>query len=300
MSEWHPECESLFEAARGLSVEPGPGDRARVASAVASRLAVGVGVVTAATPAAAAGPVAAAGAVSPALKVLLSMTLVLGGVATAVVATSHSRGTVEASSRGALVVAHPLVAHDEGAAVTSPLVAAPSAAPAAAPSAAASTGGRTTIAHRHPRRPGPDAVAPALEPSARPFGGSSTEAHLPPAAAPGAAFDDLGRAEALPPAPSATAYDAAGEIVAVRRIDEALRRGDFSGATQLLDEHDATFGAGHLVQECEGARILALCGSGQTRAAARKACSFFSAYPRSPMRARIEQVCPVRCSEEEP
>ena len=98
------------------------------------------------------------------------------------------------------------------------------------------------------------------------------------------------------PTASEIPYEATGDIRALKSIDEALRRGDFSSALRLVNERSHNVGAQHFAPEYDAARALALCGSGQTAAGERAACAFFSAYPRSPpMSARIAAACPVRC-----
>jgi hypothetical protein len=106
-----------------------------------------------------------------------------------------------------------------------------------------------------------------------------------------------------PPSPAisasavATPYDPTGEIGALKEIDEAIRRGDFARASTRLNEYDAATGTKHFAPEYQAARALVLCGSGETEAGQRAACAFFSAYPRSPVSARIEAACAAHCGE---
>jgi hypothetical protein len=83
----------------------------------------------------------------------------------------------------------------------------------------------------------------------------------------------------------------------VRAIDDAVRRGEFALALQKLDEHDAKFGRGHFTEECAAARVMATCGAHSTESARQGACAFFSRYPNSPMRARIEGACSVHVTD---
>lgn len=81
--------------------------------------------------------------------------------------------------------------------------------------------------------------------------------------------------------------DGADEVTLVAGIDAALRAGDVARANELIGEHERRFPRGLLVEEREGARVIARCMSGSRSAAE----SFLAAHPRSPMRARIEAAC---------
>jgi hypothetical protein len=87
------------------------------------------------------------------------------------------------------------------------------------------------------------------------------------------------------PAPPAVA--SADEVALVAEIDAALRAGDGGRAMQLASDHERRFPRGLLVEEREGARVIARCMGGSRSGAA----AFLAAHPRSPMRARITTVC---------
>lgn len=92
-------------------------------------------------------------------------------------------------------------------------------------------------------------------------------------------------------AANAVAVPSVEEAELVGAIDSALRSGDSAVATRLVDEHAKRFPHGVLVEEREGARILARCGAGSKDEVA--AMSFVTSHPRSPLRARIVATCGV-------
>jgi hypothetical protein len=84
------------------------------------------------------------------------------------------------------------------------------------------------------------------------------------------------------------------EAALVAAIDAALRAGDVAGASRLADDHQRRFPAGLLVEEREGARVIARC---TTSASAGAADAFLRAHPRSPMRSRILAACGTNTDE---
>jgi hypothetical protein len=80
-------------------------------------------------------------------------------------------------------------------------------------------------------------------------------------------------------------------------MDAALRAGDGARALRLADDHERRFPDGLLVEEREGARVVARCSSAPSAAAADE---FLRAHPRSPMRVRILSVCGTSSGPEQP
>ena len=93
-------------------------------------------------------------------------------------------------------------------------------------------------------------------------------------------------------APSSAPGASDGEEAAlVGAIDAALRSGDSGGALRLAAEHQRRFPQGVLVEEREGARVVARCSYGRGPSASDAATAFLATHPRSPMRARINAAC---------
>lgn len=90
------------------------------------------------------------------------------------------------------------------------------------------------------------------------------------------------------PAPSGVA--SADEVALVAELDGALRAGDAARALRLAADHERRFPRGLLVEERDGARVIARCINGSTS----NADAFLAAHPRSPMRARITSACAVK------
>ena len=110
-----------------------------------------------------------------------------------------------------------------------------------------------------------------------------------PPAAPASAPLSLTSAPPAPPAPPALADRAAGEPAPWPSA--ALRSGDSGGALRLAAEHQRRFPQGVLVEEREGARVVARCSSGRGPSASDAATALLATHPRSPMRARINAAC---------
>ncbi len=93
---------------------------------------------------------------------------------------------------------------------------------------------------------------------------------------------------ALQPKVPGTAVD---ELALVAKMQAALRVGDSAAALLLAAEHEQRFPRGLLVEEREGARVLARCVDGERSANAAGGRAFLQDHPRSPLRARIVEVC---------
>ena len=79
------------------------------------------------------------------------------------------------------------------------------------------------------------------------------------------------------------------EVALVDQIERSLRDGDSQSAARLTKEHEKRFPQGALVEEREGAGVLARCLSGA--GATSGANAFLAAHPKSPMRTRISAAC---------
>ena len=287
-------CEALFEVGRNANDEPTGEDRARVAMRIAARLGVGTAAVSAAATVAtvtsvhtastggAIASVSKAGWLFSLAKVVVPLAIGVGVATTAILATSQpSNEVVRAQAPGVdALKSRPDGAH--GAPVTtrvsSPVHAAASVDPLPSFSAA-----------RSPRIE-PKATAPAPSPEAmarsRPQQATNDTTPAPPAPA---------SVQASGPAHEAPQYSVGDELRLLQQVDDAIRQRDFNGALRLLDEHDAKFPGGQFTEECASARVLAFCGLGSMEVGHRSACAFFSRYPHSPMRARIQDACSPQC-----
>jgi uncharacterized protein HemY len=90
------------------------------------------------------------------------------------------------------------------------------------------------------------------------------------------------------PAPAA---DLAGELALLTQASAATKRGDVTGAEQLLRSYDQRFPSGQLAEERAAAGILVLCAAGRTESARGEARRFLERWPRSPLVARINSSC---------
>jgi hypothetical protein len=136
------------------------------------------------------------------------------------------------------------------------------------PSASAST----NAANRTPAGP---ALAPreGPQPSA-----ATTPSKIPPRPAAQAAADDEESA------------DARAELAFVVRMNKAMQESKFRTVLTLCAEHERRWPKGTFVQEREGLRAIASCGSGTTGADGR-ARNFVAAYPRGPLAPRVREAC---------
>ena len=287
MNDRRSGCEALFEAGRRANDEPTDEDRARIAMRLAARLGVGTAAVSAAatvhSSASAGGAIATVaktGWLFSLAKVVVPLAIGVGVATTAVLAISqHSEEGVRAQAPR---VETPRSRTDgaHGSPVTTgtlpPVQAAASVDPLPAFSA-------TRSPRIDPKTTAPAAPAVTIARSRPPSAPNALSA-APPASA-----------TAPEPAPAAPHYSVSDELRVLQQIDDAIRQRDFNGALRLLDEHDAKFPGGQFGEECASARVLAFCGLGSTEVGHRSACAFFSRYPQSPMRARIQDACSPQC-----
>jgi hypothetical protein len=84
------------------------------------------------------------------------------------------------------------------------------------------------------------------------------------------------------------------ELTLVRRARAALRLGMPDRALELLAEHARRFTAPRLAQEAAVVRIEAVCATGDRARARSLTEEFGRAWPRSPLRARVGNMCGAR------
>jgi TolA-binding protein len=80
------------------------------------------------------------------------------------------------------------------------------------------------------------------------------------------------------------------EVTALDRARRAMTDGDAAGALRRLDDYEAHFSRGALVEEAQVLRIEALLAEGDRGAAARVASRFLAAHPSSPHAARVRAL----------
>jgi hypothetical protein len=80
------------------------------------------------------------------------------------------------------------------------------------------------------------------------------------------------------------------ELRLLQRARGAIAKGDFSSALETIAEHQRRFPAGRLREEREALRIKALAGLGRNDEARRAAEAFRERFPRSVLKARIEET----------
>jgi len=136
----------------------------------------------------------------------------------------------------------------------------------------------------------PAAVAPTLEPPAV----------APPLAepapvmreAPPAASTSMERKNARPrAAPSDTL---AQELDLLHEAQAKWRGGDAEGALSLLALHRERYPRSEVAPERDALRVLSLCATGRAAEARKAAQRFLQRYPRSPLRASVEESCALR------
>jgi len=89
----------------------------------------------------------------------------------------------------------------------------------------------------------------------------------------------------------------AEETALVARAQSALASGRYDEALSALDDHQRRFPNGVLSQERNGARLLALCGSGRRAQAHDAVAAFLAREPSSPLASRLRSVCAVGSTE---
>ncbi len=129
-----------------------------------------------------------------------------------------------------------------------------------------------------------DSPRPLAPPPAQVRATADVPADVPPAAPVAASTASAA------PGPGEVADRVLQEAELVRRADQALRSGDSSGATRLLDEASQRFPGGVLGQEREVLAIEALARSGQGDAASARARAFLRAHPASPFASRLQPL----------
>jgi hypothetical protein len=194
----------------------------------------------------------------------------------AVAATVTSTTTKAAAASTAKTVTLGLVAK-----IVAPILVVGGAAAVVAPRVIAPAEGRVAVAIVVPA-PARTAAAKLTDNAVREA--ARAEAPVQPPAAGADPSAVTGRRPVVKPSP---AIASAEEVVLVAEIDAALRSGDAARATQLAADHERKFPHGLLVEEREGARVIAHCMSGSRS----RATAFLAAHPRSPMRARIVAAC---------
>ena len=90
------------------------------------------------------------------------------------------------------------------------------------------------------------------------------------------------------------------ELALIQNAADALRLGRHAVALRLLDEHAARYPAGALREERMGLRVLALCGSGDTRLGELERQRFLTSAPRSVLADKVRQACGANPSVDHP
>jgi hypothetical protein len=90
------------------------------------------------------------------------------------------------------------------------------------------------------------------------------------------------------------AHGLAQEVRVVRRMQAALRDGDWERAEQAVHEHARRFPEGVLVEERRAAEVLITCGRGEWGAGARDLERFVKDHPDSAHLERLQAACRPR------
>lgn len=99
-------------------------------------------------------------------------------------------------------------------------------------------------------------------------------------------------AEPPSPPPERAAPELPDEVVLVSEAQDQLRQGHAREALNVLAQWESRFGkSGQFGQEARATRIVALCVSGQLLSGREEARRYFSEFPGSPHRNRIERGC---------
>jgi hypothetical protein len=286
-------ASSLLRKASG-GFEPSATDRSKTRAAIARRMGVGLAAgaaVSAAAKSAAAAPSIAPAALAPAAVIAPTATapvaagLVSVGFATKLVAAMAIVGTVSA---GAVTVHHVTRNANRMTAPTT-IVNAPPNVAVASPIQVASSDVQQS------------AVQPAImQQTAAPVSideGAAPVAPVAIATSPSIANTlqnkPVQKIENDSPKPktAAPALQAGAETELFQRAQLALQADDATTALALLNEHAQRFPNGQLAEECDAARVLALCGAGQQIEAAAAGAAFLKAHPDSMQAARVRSSC---------
>lgn len=259
MSEMSPEARSLIGEARALD-GPTDEDRARVKRHVLAAIAGGAGVATsavagsaAASSAAAAGTVAA-GTTATSLGVKVVIALI---VATAALTTTYA------------------VTHE------------PEPEPAEAPIPAAPEPELIVDVPAPARSEArPEVEEAAVEEAVEPEPSAARPRRAPRAVRPPTQPAQPAQA------PVATPTALSGEVALLRRAQRSMNSGDPGAALRSLEEHARRFPSGHMEEEREAARVVALCRAGRATEARAIASRFLAERPASPLAARVRAACP--------
>jgi hypothetical protein len=251
VSDWRPECEDLFRAAKPAElarVSPTEGDRERVKARLASSV---------------------------------------GGLATGAVITEASReaATTANATTAIATASKPAMTLGLLAKVGVPLVVASSLVVALVVGRAKSPEGPPQHRASSDPRPVPSASMTMLrEPPSGPL-------------APVVRLDDLPSEPARPPpitprskpvtSVSESLPSPSEEAARLSDVDAALRASDATAALRLIQDHERRFPRGALAEERDGLRSIAQCIQGDHSAAQ----AFLLAHPKTPLRARIENMC---------
>jgi hypothetical protein len=98
------------------------------------------------------------------------------------------------------------------------------------------------------------------------------------------------------PAPASHGSDnwLTAETSALRQAHSALRSGEPAQALRLIDEQNADYADGALVQERAATRVFALCELGRGAEARAAAAEFEQSWPNAPMLRRVRAACAPR------
>jgi hypothetical protein len=314
--DWSSQSEALFRSARGDHA-PTANDRARVRSALAQRLAAASNIATAGSAAPSEGvhEHASRAALGKLLKIGAGVACVMAGTFAWMHEHESSRPAVRTpaavqptaagakpeqptpaptpSTQDAATTTHDepvVVSHSDGT---------PTARVVAKRTRTRSTAARLSAAPRTPAQPEPKGTAAdgaGLETQALTSDSSAAASSSAVARATLSEPEPAPRAAAQPaPARVATAEpadaaDERAELAFVARINTALLGSKLRTVLTLCTEHERRWPHGAFVQEREGLRAIASCGSGAMGAAAH-ARTFLASYPRAPLASRVREAC---------
>jgi len=108
-----------------------------------------------------------------------------------------------------------------------------------------------------------------------------------------ASFESGTHAEMTPAARIAdpqSSREAHSELALLKRMQAALREGDFSTALASCAEHEQRWPHGTFEMEREGVRAIASCGA-NTADAPQRAKGFLAAHPHAPVAMRVRSAC---------
>jgi hypothetical protein len=313
--DWSSQSEALFRSARGDHA-PTADDRARVRSALAQRLAAASNVATAGSAAPSEGvhEHASRAALGKLLKIGAGVACVMAGTFAWVHEHESSRPAVRTpaavqptaagakpeqptpaptlSTQDAATTTHDepvVVSHSDGTPTTRVV---------ARRTRTRSTAAKLSAALRAPAQSEPKVAAAdsaAREPQALTSDSSAATSSSAaarntvsePEPAPRAAAQPS-PARVVPAEPDAA--DERAELAFVARINAALLGSKLRTVLALCTEHERRWPHGAFVQEREGLRAIASCGSGAMGAAA-QARTFLASYPRAPLASRVREAC---------